>query len=107
MGSDVFMGCSNLTICTSGFPSTSWDSSWSSGRSIIPNNEWDKISFDTMGCDPLDPFPLVKSENLSDLPSPSCDTKTFDGWYFEKNYLTKVDSRDSIKDDVTLFAKWK
>ncbi len=45
-------------------------------------------------------------EIISDLPIPTKDGWTFNGWYTDNKYTTLFDSNTPITEDITLYAHW-
>ena len=41
------------------------------------------------------------------LPKPSKDGYTFEGWYRDKSFISKIDDTSGCSEDLTVYAKWK
>ena len=66
-----------------------------------------KITFDNDGGSGCISASIQKGQAYGNLCTPSKDNYTFDGWYTNKAYETKIESTDIVNDDITLYAKWK
>lgn len=85
---------------------------------VIDNAYW--VYFDVgedmnTSVDPI--YVLASSATIGDLPEASCTGYTFDGWYTDTSYRTRVTSSTTLaslnlgtgtgqNDSVTLYAKW-
>lgn len=66
-----------------------------------------QISFNTMGGQPLEPLTNLKKNAKVSLPIPSKEGHQFIGWFQDENYTIPFTEKDQIKDNLTLYAKWK
>ncbi len=64
------------------------------------------ISFNMNGFgDQLEP--LTKVDVIPTLPTPVSTERTFGGWYYDASCTDKVFIGDELRDNITLYAKWK
>ena len=49
---------------------------------------------------------VVKKGGTINLPTPSYEGYTFDGWFVDSSYSSKFNSTDKVTSNLTLYAKW-
>ncbi len=64
------------------------------------------ISFDTDGGSSVDDIEIEQGTAIGTLPVPTKANMSFDGWYLESTYNTKVTSSYIPTESITLHAKW-
>lgn len=78
------------------------------GAPILNNGEYPIISYNNIPAEVLNENPNAykpKSGELT-LTSPQRVGYTFEGWFLDKNYNTKVEKIINITEPLTLYAKW-
>ena len=85
--------------------------------SYVPTNDmeifarWTKnptytISFDVDGGSSVEDIEIEQGSNIGTLPTTAKSGKSFDGWYLEDTFDTKVTSSYIPTSNITLHAKW-
>ena len=64
------------------------------------------ISFDTDGGSSVDDIEIEQGTVIGTLPVPTKANMSFDGWYLESTYNTKVTASYIPTESITLHAKW-
>lgn len=65
------------------------------------------VTLNTMGGNTLEPIVGYEGKALTNLPVPTKDGFSFDGWYKEETLITKWDEEtDVVTGNMTLYAKW-
>ena len=64
------------------------------------------IIFDTDGGTELLPIEIMQDTPIGELPTPIKNGYEFDGWYYEADFITSVQSSDTFTENTTLYAKW-
>ena len=77
------------------------------GCSLYGNDTY-TVKFNTVGGSSVESQKIVWGEKINNPASPTKEGYTFDGWYLDANYKTKVDEVNYVVEgDVEFFAKWK
>jgi len=77
------------------------------GCSLYGNDTY-TVKFNTVGGSSVESQQIVWGEKINNPASPTKEGYTFDGWYLDANYKTKVDEVNYVVEgDVEFFAKWK
>ncbi len=63
-----------------------------------------QITFDSRGGSSLEPITVEKGSPVLELPSPTMEGFTFEGWFTEE--YEKVELSFSPEEDITLYAEW-
>ena len=92
------------------YEETEWDFDNIISNNITLKAEWKanqyKITFNPNGG-------ILEKETITiehgkeyNLPIPTKEGFTFDGWYLDENFQEKIDEKKEITTDLTLYAKW-
>ena len=66
-----------------------------------------QVTFDTCGGANFAPMDVLESGRLPEFKNPMRMGYSFEGWYFDKDYLFPFTSDSFITKSCTLYAKWK
>lgn len=75
----------------------------------LSNNEIRKIHYELYGGvnNETNPSTYTVGEGVASFAAPTAVMRTFEGWYLNKDYFTKVESISATEDrEITLYAKW-
>ena len=65
------------------------------------------VSFDSQGGSEVAPILVLYDEPIEKPENPTKEGYSFDGWYLEENLATAYDFKFLVREDFTLYAKWK
>lgn len=51
-------------------------------------------------------YTYIKDSTYGELPEPTYENHQFKGWYTAETGGTKIESTDTVSDDITLYARW-
>jgi len=85
---------------------TIWNFDENKKASIIYEDLYFTVKYDTCGGEPIDSVEVLYNTSLTVVPTPIKEGFSFDGWFYDSEYAVKFNAEDKITDNVTLYSKW-